>query len=259
MKKIAAIIMVSVLFFSCKSKQAVVSEAVAEGGKSVKEIAEGHYKNVKDFKTLAINAGTRYEDSEGQSLSFSTDIRIKKDEMILVTGSILGIPVTKALITPQRVSYYVKMENVYFDGDYVALSKFLGTDLDYNKVQNLLLGEAMDNLNKGNYKVSVQDGMYRLQGKADGGILKEFLFEGANYLLKQQQISQGGSEPRNLAIEYPAYRESGNGQLPTGLKIQAADEKKVNIEVDYKTITFDKAGLKFTYNIPDGYKQIFID
>lgn len=259
MKKVIAIIMVSVLFFSCKSKQGVVSEATAEAGKSVKEIAAGHYKNIKDYSTIAINANTQYEDSEGQSLSFATDIRIKKDEMILVSGSALGITVTKALITPERVSYYVNFEGVYFDGDYEALSKFLGTDLDYDKVQNMLLGEAMDNLEKGNYKVSLQDGMYRLQGKADGGILKDFLFEGANYLLKQQKISQNGNQPRSLAIDYPAYKEQEKGTLPTGLKIKAEDKKKVSIDVEYKNITFDKAGLKFKYSIPEGYKQISID
>ena len=259
MKKIVAALLVSVALFSCKSKQAVVSEASAEGGKSVKEIAAGHYKNIKEYSTIAINANTKYEDSEGQSLSFSTDIRIKKDEMILVSGSTLGVTITKALITPERVSYYVNFEGVYFDGNYEALSRFLGTDLNYDKVQNMLLGEAMDNLDKGNYKVSLQDGMYRLQGKADGGILKDFLFEGANYLLKQQKISQNGDEPRSLAIDYPAYKEQEKGTLPTGLKIKAEDKKQVNIDVEYKNITFDKAGLKFKYNIPDGYKQITID
>jgi hypothetical protein len=53
----------------------------------------------------------------------------------------------KASITPTSVSYY----GTYFEGDFSALSQWLGTDLDYNKIQNMLLGEALI-YQKGNTK-----------------------------------------------------------------------------------------------------------
>jgi hypothetical protein len=37
-------------------------------------------------------------------------------------------------------------KKAYFEGDFSALSQWLGTDLDYNKIQNLLVGEALDDL-----------------------------------------------------------------------------------------------------------------
>jgi hypothetical protein len=48
----------------------------------------------------------------------------------------------KASITPTSVSYYEKIKGTYFEGDFSALSQWLGTDLDFNKIQNMLLGEA---------------------------------------------------------------------------------------------------------------------
>jgi hypothetical protein len=36
-----------------------------------------------------------------------------------------------------------KINNSYFEGDFSSLSQWLGTDLDYSKIQNLLLGQAM--------------------------------------------------------------------------------------------------------------------
>jgi hypothetical protein len=53
----------------------------------------------------------------------------------------------KASITPTSVSYY----GTYFEGDFSALSQWLGTDLDYNKIQNMLLGEPLI-YQKGNTK-----------------------------------------------------------------------------------------------------------
>jgi hypothetical protein len=49
------------------------------------------------------------------------------------------------------VSYYEKIKGTYFEGDFSALSQWLGTDLDYNKIQNML-GEPLDDLSKGNTK-----------------------------------------------------------------------------------------------------------
>jgi hypothetical protein len=37
----------------------------------------------------------------------------------------------KASITPTSVSYYEKIKGTYFEGDFSALSQWLGTDLDY--------------------------------------------------------------------------------------------------------------------------------
>jgi hypothetical protein len=54
----------------------------------------------------------------------------------------------KASITPTSVSYYEKIKGTYFEGDFSALSQWLGTE-DYNKIQNMLLGEPLDDLSKG--------------------------------------------------------------------------------------------------------------
>ena len=258
MKKLIAIVFTLSVLVGCKSKQAAVATEEAAGdSKSAKEIIAGHYKNPKNFETLHINASAKYKDKK-QSQSVSAEIRIKKDETILVSIKFLGITMAKAIITPKRVSYYEKINNTYFDGNYAALSKWLGTDLDYNKVQNMLLGEALDDLTKGNYKASVEADKYKLIGKESGGTIKEFLFEGANYLLKDQIISQNGQEPRSLHIEYPAHNTYQPATLPAQIKIEAEQKDKVNINIEYTTVKFDEK-LTFPYDVPEGFEQIFIE
>jgi len=257
MKKIITLVLLVGFIVSCKTKQAVVTEGSASESKAAREIIDGHYKNIKDFKTLHISAGAKYKDSK-QSQSVSADIRIKKDEIILVSVRVLGITVAKALITPTRVSYYEKIGNKYFDGNYALLSRWLGTELDFNKVQNMLLGEAMDDLNKGTYKAIIEGGRYKLTSTAKGGITKEFLFEGANYLLKHQTIAQGGQQPRSVDISYPAHKEHAKAVLPTEVNIEALQKDKVNIELDYNTVNFDE-NLTYPYEVPEGYEQVFID
>lgn len=255
MKQIS-IVLALVLLVSCKSRQAVVAEQGATENVEVSKIIQGHYGNKLNFQTASIRSTVGYED-ERSSLSISCDIRIKKDETILVTARALGlITVAKALITPERVSFYSK-DGRYFDGDYRLLSKWLGTDLDFNKVQNLLLGRTIDDLTKSKYNVSIEGDKYKLKTKEKNNIIKEFLFEGANYLLKDQIVSQQ-NPLRSLEVSYPAYKPYDKGNLPASMIIEAYEKGKVKIEVSYNSISFDEK-LSFPYSIPEGYEQIIID
>lgn len=257
MRKLAAMGLTALALVSCKPKQgAVLGEESASESRTAKEIVKAHYASRKDFRTLYIKADAEYND-QGNNYNFMADIRIKKDEKILVSIKILGITMAKALITPQKVSYYEKLNKKYFEGDYAMLSRWLGTELDYDKVQNLFTGEALYNLEKENYTAKIDNGLYRLFSKG-GGINKEFLFEGANYLLKRETIAQGGMEPRSLDIQYPAYREYGSNVMPATIKIEAEQKEKVNIDIEYNSITFDE-DFSFPYDVPEGYDQVFIN
>jgi hypothetical protein len=53
----------------------------------------------------------------------------------------------KASITPTSVSYYEKIKGTYFEGDFSALSGCWDR-FGFYKIQNMLLGEALDDLKK---------------------------------------------------------------------------------------------------------------
>lgn len=265
MKKIVVLIMAAgMLFTSCKSKQAVAqgttveaaTEVAADTDKATKDIVAGHYANSYNFGTLLIKADARYEDKR-QTQSVTAEIRMKKDETILVSVRYLGFTVAKALITPNEVSYYEKIGGTYFKGDYKLLSRWLGTELDYKKVQNLLLGEALYDLKAGGYKSAVENGQYKLTGK-QMGMLKEFLFEGGKYLLKQQRVEQQGAAPRSLDIQYPAHAEYPNAILPSAINILAEQADKVKIDIKYNSVTFDEK-LTFPFEIPENSTEITLD
>ncbi len=258
MKKIIALVIVLTAFMSCKSKQALIAEQSAEEARSVKEIADGHYATTRNFNTLFISAKARYEDRK-QTQNVSAEVRIKKDEIITVSIRVLGITLAKALITPEKVSYYEKINGTYFEGDYALLSRWLGTPLDYSKVQNILLGEAMDNLYEGSYTANIEDGLYKLQTKTPkNGISKNFLFEAAGFLLKKQLVTQNGSENRSLDIQYPAHVKYPKAVVPSRIEIRAQQKENVSIDIDYNTVTFDE-NLTFPYSVPSGAKRIYIE
>lgn len=254
MKSILSAFLVFFLI-GCKSKQAVATAAASENTEVFKVI-KGHYNNQQDFKTLSIRANAKYEDAK-QSHSMNADIRIKKDEIIWINIKFLGIPMAKAMITPTKVSYYEKINNSYFDGDFSVLSNWLGTDLDFNKVQNLFLGKAIDDLTKERWVSEVVEKMFKLSLPNNADITKEFYFEGANYLLKKETIVQA-SKNRNLEIHYPSFKEDKGMFLPNEINIKAEQKDQVSIDIVFKHTTFDE-NLSYPYSIPNGYSKVEID
>ena len=256
MKRFLAIV-VLVFLVACKSKS-----VVAEANKStnnrmeVNKIIENYYNNKMDFSTLYIKSNVQYVDDK-QTQNVTAEIKIKKDEQILVSIRFLGITMAKALITPTSVKYYEKMGGKYFEGDFSTLSQWLGTDLDFNKIQNLLLGRAIDDLDKGKYTESLTDQVYRLDDVSDTNFKKAFYFDANNFLLNKQEIMQttGG---RMIQVAYFDNKVFNEATLPSKVLINTIQPKgKAQINLEYNTITINEK-LSFPYEVPNGYKRIII-
>jgi actin-related protein len=245
---------------SCKSKAVFVETKTPDAVKdstvlTSDKIIRSHYSNKVDFSTLYIRASAKYKHDD-DSQTVSAEIKIKKDEQILVSIRVLGITMAKALITPKQVQYYEKLNGTYFDGDYAALSQWLGTDLDFNKIQNMLIGKPIDDLTKQKYTFTETDKFYQLN-TTQNGTEKSFFFEAEHYLLKKQEISQPDKE-RSFEANYPNYQELSSSFLPASLTINAFQKKvKTTIIIDYNSITFNEE-LTFPYSVPEGYERIFI-
>ena len=251
-----------VFLTSCKSKAVLVDSnskptiTIDENAISSQKIIKNHYNNKSDFSTLYIRSSAKYRD-EKQSQNVSAEIKIKKGEKILVSIRFLGITMAKALITPNEVKYYEKINGTYFEGDYASLSEWLGTDLDFEKIQNMLVGKPIDDLTQQDYAYELTDKFYKLSAVKDK-TEKTFSFESKNYLLKKQEISQPEKD-RTFAVNYPNFQDFALAILPANLQINAMQKKgKTEISIDYNSVTFNE-DLTFPYSVPDGYDRIFIN
>ena len=250
------LVVLLVFITACKSK-AVYVAGKATNTLSSDKIIENHYNTKKDFSTLYIKSSAHYEDGK-QSQNVTAEIKIKKDEIILVSIRFLGITMAKALITPNEVKYYEKIGGKYLEGNYSALSQWLGTDLDFQKVQNMIIGQALDNLKEVNYTTTIEDQLYKLEDESETNTKKAYFFQADNFLIKKEEIIQKDKQ-RMVQISYPSHSEFNKIIFPTGLIIDAVQEnKKTNINIDYNTVTFNE-DLSFPYSVPEGYERIFIN
>ncbi|MEQ8219533.1 MAG: DUF4292 domain-containing protein [Arenibacter sp.] len=243
-----------VLVFSCKSTSVIKSGTVDEN-LTAKAVIRNHYYSHINFKTLSGKMRIDYSDGESTQ-SVSVSFRMEKDKAIWLSAP-LGI--VKAYITPERVSFYNKLDNEYFDGNFSYLSQLLGTDLNFQKVQNLLLGEPLFDLRDEKYTVDIANDNYQLKPKRVGDLFKTlFQIEPLNYRMVTQQLSQPW-EKRLLEINYKNYQKVNKWILPGEIDILAVDgDNTNNITVEFRNMEFNRT-LNFPYSIPNGFKEIVLN
>jgi hypothetical protein len=256
MKKYIGFLLVFLLL-SCKTKKAFVADNSSNNVLTSENIIEKNYNDKMNFSTLYIKSNASYKDGK-QSQNVTAEIKVKKDEKILISIRFLGITMAKALITPNEVKYYEKINGSYFEGNYAALSRWLGTDLDFQKVQNMLIGEAIDDLKGAKFETTIEDNLYKLSSSIDANTSKTFYFENNNFRIKKQAITQT-AQGRMLQVSYPERKEASEAFLPLRIAIEAIQNSETtNININYNTISFNE-DLSFPYSVPESYERIFIN
>lgn len=256
MKPFFLAVLIVFSLFGCKSTKDIF-DGKATKNMEAKKIIQNHSELKENFETVYIRANAKYKDDK-QSMSFTAEIKIEKDKQILVSIRFIGITMAKALITPTEVKYYEKNGNTFFEGDYSTLSNWLGTDLDFFKIQNLLLGKTIDDLNNQIYIASIEDKMYKIEEKNAAENQKAFYFESSKFVLKKQMIRQP-QKKRELQVSYPNHQEYSEAILPLIIVINATQNNQNNsIFINYNTITFNET-LSFPYSVPSNYDRIQIE
>lgn len=248
------VVVILFIVVGCKSSKSITAEGTIDDNLTAKQLIKKSTKSKADFKTLQSRVKIDYF-KDGKSKGVGVNLRIEKDKVIWLNGP---LSVARAKITPDRVSFYDKLNNQYFDGDFRLLSNLLGTELDFEKVQNLLLGEALFNLNKGAYKASIHEKSYVLQPKDQGDLFEIFfLLNPAHYKMDSQQVSQL-QENRMFQVDYIKYQEVAKQKLPEVVKIIALDSgDETIIDMVYRSVTLNDE-LRFPFRIPSGYDEIIL-
>lgn len=235
---------------ACKSTRTVTGGEV-DSKMSVKNIINNHYTNQPKFKTLSGRVKIDYSDGE-ESQGVNVSLRMEKDKVIWMSAP-LGM--VKAHITPKQVSFYNKLQNEYFEGDFSYLSQLLGTELDFDKVQNLLLGNAVLDLRKEKFTSNVYEGNYQLKPKNAQELFKIlFQLEPKHFKIATQEISQP-EKSRQLKAKY-TYQDISGNVLPDEIKIVAEEEGDfTTIDLSFRNLELNKP-ISFPYKIPKGYDKI---
>lgn len=254
MKRIAWISALMILvLFSCGPAKIGTSEENLSN-LSTKKIIKNYDKAAPQFETINARLSGLYNDGYMEQ-SVNLSMRMKAGDTIWISAKKFGIPLAKMLITPDRVQFYEKLTRQYFDGDFGLLSKWLGMNVDFEKVQNLLLGRATEDLNNGAFKLQSSANGYIFSLNQLPDLQQSFLVDKQNFRLKGQQLKRDNPN-QAVTVEYPGYHEKGDFVYPKSINIVANQRDDHNkIKIDYKSLEVDQR-VSFPFEMPSGYKEI---
>ena len=238
----------------CKSTKQLTSSGELNSKFTSKQLIKEHNKNNAKFKTLQARVKVEYVQGD-QSQSHTINLRMEKDKTIWLSAT-LGI--VRAIITPTKVSFYNKLDNTYFDGDFSLISNLLGTTLDFEKVQNILLGNALYNLKDDSYNSDIHEGSYVLSPKNQNQLFEIFyLLNPAHFKMDSQQLAQP-LEQRMLEIDYKDYQIVDKQIIPQNVKVIALERDfETTITMEFKSVSLN-SDLNFPFRIPNGFDEIVI-
>lgn len=222
---------------------------------SAKEVISAHKAAAPDFKTLAARVQLVYETDE-KLQSITVSLRMEKDKNIWIKASILGITIAKVLITPSSVSYYETIGNTYFEGDFALLGEWIGTPINFQQAQSLLVGQSIFTLNPSEYSAVVFQNKFKIQPKQQPqNFIHSIFLNPENLKISSETLSQPNDD-RLLSIRYGDYQKIEDQYFPSSILINTSEKgSKTKIEMNYKKIDIN-ADVSFPFEIPQGYEEI---
>ena len=241
-----ALVLFSILSISC-SRQISQLQSFLYGPKL-------EIKNL-EFEYLKAKSKISFQDNN-KTVKATANIRIKKDSIIWISLSAIGIEGARAVIKQDSVIFIDRLNKEYRGYDFKDISERFNFDLNYELIQAMILGELTVLLSN-EEKVTKTDSYYLVQQRNGGIAIDNYI---NRTLMKIERVEMIEVETRNtLSFNYGDFQEIDEKSFPFSqiiyLNYNGSNEKvstKIDIQLN-KAETVKK--LKFPFNIPQRYER----
>ncbi len=210
---------------------------------------------------------------DGKTTNFTVTVRAKKDSALWMSISpALGIEVARLLATQDSVKFTDRINSKYFTGDYNYISKILQTELDFDMLQSLLLGNSVSfDQEEAKLKSMIDNKRYLLstirkrklrkvlvdnsdlKGRKD--LIQSIWLEPESYKISRIYIEDFNSN-RTFDANYTNFQVVDSMSVPFKLTFDIKAEKLLNIKIDYSKINRVAPPQSFPFSIPAKYEKI---
>ncbi|MHA8056588.1 DUF4292 domain-containing protein [Aquirufa nivalisilvae] len=192
--------------------------------------------------------------TNSNSDTYTVDIRMKKDSLIWMNISVSMITGATGLFTKERVQFFHKINNEYFNLTYDSLSAKMGFKVTYEILQSLIVGNQP--FKKNHSRVIRENENYIL--KQDEGRIQIDNYVGPNRKLKKLLVNDGPTENK-LTLDYEDFAAINQFLFPFSsqitLDVKDKDNKLVKtlISIKYSKVELLETPLEFPFKVPAKY------
>lgn len=254
-------------FSACKSTRKVIKEPIKEEGADYlfAKLKENELK----FEWFQAKFSLDFVLDKKKN-SFRGNIRLRKDSAIWVSFSpALGIEMARLLITTDSIKFINRLNKTYFVGDYQFVNEFLGTNVDFDVLQSILLGNDLTYYEDGKFRVSYDSKEYHLvtagrsklkkyvrtQEDAERAYIQNIYLSPETFKITKMKIKELTKESKKLDAFYTDFKNLEGQLIPHHLLFNITADKLLEVDVFYSKITLNSPQ-KFPFKISSKYERI---
>jgi len=265
------IFFIGILTFSCKVQEKDnVKIKIKIKTRSPKFLVKKLKANEFQFETISAKANVSLIDTTAKKRSFKIHLRIRKDSVIWMSITSFSIEAARISITKDSVKFLNRLNKEYFIGDFSYLNRIFGTDLDYQMMEALLIGNSLDfdEEERVNSRVDRKKELYFLSTvkkrkvkkelkkekekiKGDGQVL---WLDPITFKVKELLLTSPESH-RSLTGVYADYKEVDKQLVPFEIRFLLKSATTNNLEIHYSKFSSGKK-LSYPFKISSKYVQI---
>ncbi len=209
-----------------------------------------------DFGYLQSKARMVFRD-EKKERDLKANIRIRKDSVIWMTFSVIGVQGGKALINKDSITIVSNIDKEYYVFDYAELSKRFNFKIDYYALEAAMLGNPIrpkqlsDEIgHEGEFDILVQK---------EGSVTIKNLINPIIKKIEQVDLIEASSN-NTLKLQYSNFQPLNEKTYPYNGVVSifyktAAGIINNTITFEYNKVEVGDKELKFPFNIPKRYDR----
>ncbi len=261
------ILMLLIIGTGCKTTRKLIKEPLKEEG--IDYLFEQLKANELNYNSFKAKFNLDYTHNKKKT-EFKGQIRIMKDSLIWVSFSpALGIEAARMLITNDSVKFINRINKTYFVGDYKYLNEFLETNVDYDVLQALIIGNDLSHYENGKFRAHIDNMKYKLS-TASRSKLKKYVRKNElnpivfiqniwllpeSFKISQLSLKEIKKENKKLEVKYSKFVEIGTQLFPKVADFNLQAETKTDVHIVYSKFSIDEK-LNFPFSVSRKFQHI---
>ena len=252
--------MTAVFLFSCKTKT-VTNSPIGTNNPIVENAAFfSKIKEKPNFQQLKINSKVNVENGTFIPTLDAT-IYIENGQKVWMNMIAVFLNVGRGIATPQGIRGYEKWNKTYIESDFTYLNKLLNVNfIDYNALQNLLLGKTFIPINEKDFLLTKNAQGYLLSSSKDlkfenNGEISEYSvvmeYSPDFDLMKVNLVDK--NKTNELEISYFNWTGFEEMKVPKNVKIIIKGTKTSQILLE--NTRFESSKMDTPYSVPNNYTK----
>jgi hypothetical protein len=183
------------------------------------------------------------------------NIRIRKDSVIWMTFSVIGVQGGKAIINKDSITIVNNVDKEYFQFDYAELSKRYSFDINYAVIQAAMLGNLI--VPRKEEDTVVQETAFFILKQQAANISVDNYINQASKKLEKVELKETNTA-NSLVVNYSNFQPMGAKLFPYNGTINLFYKTlggllNTTIIFEYNKAEVGDKELKFPFNIPKRY------